>query len=160
MAILENPFDKVRRKMVDARIEFMGQLAKFSTDELTLHPNEDEWSPLQLAHHLYVADGLALEQMQIVQNEENPLLTASEEEAPRRTRASEPPVSLNAVLAGMAARREEIFEYLAGLPADAWERPFRHPGWGQRKFYQMVNVLPVHDKMHAQQLVDIKAKNS
>jgi len=160
MAVLENPFDKVRRKMVDARIEFMGQLAKFSADELTLHPNKDEWSPLQLAHHLYVADGLALEQMQIVQDEENPLLTASEEEAPRRTRASEPPVSLDAVLAGMAARREEIFVYLAGLPADAWERPFRNPSWGQLKFYQMVNVLPVHDKMHAQQLIDIKAKKS
>lgn len=160
MATLENPFDKVRRKMVEARIEFMGQLAKFKNDELTRQPGENEWSPLQLAHHLYIADGLALEQIQVVQNEDNPLITASEEEAPLRTRASEPPVSLDAVLAGMAARREELFEYLASLPADAWERPCRHPSWGQLKFYQLVNVLPVHDRMHAQQLVDIKAEIS
>jgi len=157
MAILENPFDKVRRKLGAARIEFMEQLAKFSKDELTQTPAEGEWSPLQLAHHLYIADGLALEQMQIVQNEDNPLITATEEETPRLTRASTPPVSLDAVLAGMAARREEIFEYLSTLPVEAWERPFRHPQWGQCKFYQLVNVLPVHDQMHAQQLADIKA---
>ncbi len=141
MAKLENPFDKVRHKMVTARIEFMGQLAKFSNDELTREPGGDEWSPLQLAHHLYIADGLALEQMQLVQNEDNPLVANVGEEAPRRTSSSEPPASLDAVLAGMAARREELFEYLASLPADAWERPFLHQNWGQLKFYQLVNVF-------------------
>jgi hypothetical protein len=157
MATLENPFEEVRPKLVAARREFMGELAKFSNDELTQVPAEGEWSPLQLAHQLYIADGLALEQMQIVQNEDNPLITATEEETPRLTRAAEPPVSLDAVLAGMAARREEIFEYLSTLPVEAWERPFRHPQWGDRKFYQLVNMLPAHDKMYAQQLADIKA---
>ena len=158
MATLENPFEKVRRKMVAARIEFMGQLATFSHDEIAREPGEDEWSPLQLAHHLYIADGLALEQMQLVQNEDNPLIVDVNEEAPRRTRSSEPPASLNAVLAGMAARREELFEYLASLPADAWEKPVRHPNWGQLKFYQLVNVLPAHEQQHAKQLTDIKTK--
>src|SRR5712692_5266515 len=120
MATMENPFEKVRRKMVSARIEFMGQLAKFSHDELTRQPAEDEWSALQLAHHLYIADGLALEQMQIVQSEDNPLIVATEDETPRLTRASEPPASLDAVLAGMAARREEVFEYLSTLSNEAW----------------------------------------
>ena len=160
MATLENPFDKVRRKMVAARIEFMGQLATFSKDEITREPGEDEWSPLQLANHLYIADGLALEQMQLVQNEDNPILTNLEEDTPRLTRASEPPASLDAVLAGMAARREELYEYMASLPVDAWERPFRHTSWGQLKFYQLVNVLPTHDRTHAQQLTNIKAKYS
>ncbi len=160
MATLENPFEKVRQKMVAARIEFIGQLAKFRKDELSRQPAENEWSPLQLAHHLYIADGLALEQLQLVQDEDNPLVVDVGEETPRLTRASEPPASLDVVLAGMAARREEVFAYLASLPADAWERPFRHPSWGQLKFYQMVNVLPVHDRMHAQQLTEIKARYS
>jgi len=157
MATLENPFEKVRRKMVAARIEFMGQLAKFNKYELTRAPAEGEWSPLELANHLYIADGLAIEQIQFVQNEDNPLIIATEEETPRLTRAAQPPASLEAVLAGMAARREEIFEYLSSLPVEAWERPFRHPQWGQCKFYQLVNVLPIHDQMHTQQLADIKA---
>lgn len=157
MASLENPYEKVRPKMVAARLEFMKQLAKFSKDELKKQPDGDEWSPLQIAHHLYIADGLALEQMQLVQTEDNPLIIATEDETPRLTRASEPPASLDAVLAGMAARREELFEYLAILPTDAWERPFRHPKWGERKFYQLVNVLPLHDQMHAQQLANLKA---
>lgn len=156
MATVENPYDKVHRKMLAARIEFMAELAKFSQDELTKQPAEGEWSPLELAHHVYIADGLVLEQLRLVQSEENPLLADTGEEAPRMTRSSEPPVSLEAVLAGMAARREELFTYLAHLPLEAWERPFRHPTWGQRKFYQMVNVLPIHDQMHAQQLAGMK----
>jgi len=158
MATLENPFEKVRFKMVTARLEFIGQLATFSNNEITREPGEDEWSPLQLANHLYIADGLALELMQVVQNEDNPLVSDLEEETPRRTRSAELPVSLDAVLAGMAARREELYKYMTTLPIDAWERPFRHPSWGQLKFYQLVNSLPAHDRTHAQQLTNIKAK--
>ncbi len=155
MATVENPFDKVRRKMVAARVEFMGQIARFNNDELTRQPADGQWTPLQIAYHLYIADALALEQMQLVQDEENPMIVATEEETPRRTREAEPPVSLDSVLAGMAARREEVFQYLSELPNDGWERPFRHPKWGQLKFYQLVNVLPMHDQTHAQQLAEI-----
>ena len=156
MTTVENPYEKVRRKMVTARIEFMGQLAKFSKDELKKRTAEGEWSALELAYHLYIADGLALEQIQRVQSEDNPQIVATEEEAPRLTRESTPPVSLESVLSGMAARREEIFQYLSTLPAEMWDRPFRHHAWGQRKFYQLVNILPFHDQMHTQQLVSIK----
>jgi DinB superfamily len=158
MTTVENPFEKIRGKLVTARIEFMSQLAKFSNDELTKQFSAEEWSPLQLAHHLYIADGLALEQMQRIQNEDNPLLVNTGEEAPKATRAAEPPASLEAVLAGMAARREEIFTYLSVLPAKSWERPAQHPAWGQIKFYQFVNVLPQHDLQHAHQLSSIKAR--
>lgn len=157
MTTVENPYEKVRRKMVTARIEFMGQLAKFSREDLKKQPVEGEWSALELAYHLYIADGLALEQMQLVQTEENPMIVATEEEAPRLTRSAEPPASLESVLAGMAARREEIFQYLSTLSADTWDRPFRHHAWGERKFYQLVNILPFHDQMHTQQLTEIKA---
>ncbi|HLI68209.1 MAG TPA: DinB family protein [Ktedonobacteraceae bacterium] len=157
MATLENPFEKARGKMVAARIELMSHLAKFSHDELRRAPAPGEWSALDIANHVYIADGLALEQMRQVQEEENPLVADVSEEAPRLTRESEPPPSLEAALSGMAARREEIFEYLRTLAPDAWERPFRHPTWGQLKFYQMVNILYQHDKLHAQQLADLKA---
>jgi uncharacterized damage-inducible protein DinB len=156
MTTVENPYEKVRRKMVTARVEFMGQLAKFSKDDLKKRTAEGEWSALELAYHLYIADGLALEQIQLVQNEDNPQIVATEEEAPRLTRESTPPVTLEAVLAGMAARREEIFQFLSTLPADGWDRPFRHHAWGERKFYQLVNILPFHDQVHTQQLVSIK----
>ncbi len=156
MTTVERPFEKVRRKMVAARIEFMGQLAKFSKDELSQYTTEGEWSPLQIAYHLYIADGLALEQMRMVQQEDNPLVVNVGEQAPKATREAEPPASLDAVLGGMAARREEIFEFLSALPDEAWERPFRHIEWGERKFYQLVNVLPFHDQQHAQQLAMMK----
>jgi DinB superfamily len=156
MTTVQSSFDKVRRKMVAARVEFMSQLTRFSKVELTQEPAPGEWSPLRLAHHLYIADGLVLEQLRRVQEEDNPLITNLEEESPYLTRTSEPPVSLDAVLAGMAARREELFEYLSALPADVWERPLRHHLWGPMKFYQLVNILYTHDQQHTQQLAAIK----
>lgn len=158
MTATESSFEKARRKMVAARIEFMSQLAKFSKEALKLTPSEGEWSPLQLAHHLYIADGLALEQMHKVQEEDNPLLADLSVETPHLTRTSEAPVSLDAVLGGMAARREELYEYLSSLPDDVWVRPFRHEQWGQLKFYQLVNILPNHDKQHAQQLLELRER--
>ena len=156
MEMTEKPFDKVRRKMVTARIEFMGQLAKFNKEQLSKPPVEGEWSALEVAHHLYIGDGLLLEALLKVQDEDNPLIAEIEKDGPELTRTTEPPASLDAVLAGMAARREEIFEYLKSLPDEAWERPLRHPTRGDLKFYQLANMLALHDQIHAKQLVDIK----
>jgi hypothetical protein len=158
MATIEDPFEKIRPKLVAARIEFMSQLARFSNNELTRQFTDEEWSPVQLAHHLYIADGFALEQMRRIQTEDNPLLANGGEVAPRLTREADVPASLDAVLAGMAARREEIFVYLSALSSESWERPCQHQAWGQMKFYQLVNVLPEHDMQHAHQLSSIKAR--
>ncbi len=158
MATVKNPFEKIRPKMVAARIEFMSQLAKFSNNELTKQFTAEEWSPLQLAHHLYIADGLALEQMQQIQGEDNAQLADPSKMAPQLTREADAPASLNAVLAGMAARREEIFTYLSALSSKSWERPFQHTAWGPMKFYQFVNVLPQHDMQHARQLSSMKSR--
>ena len=158
MAIVDNSFEKVRQKMVSARIEFMSQLAKFSKGALVACLADGEWSPLQVAHHLYIADGVILEQMQQVQTEDNPSIEKISEKISQLTALAQAPVSLDAVLGRLAARREEIFEYLAALPAEAWERPYHSKEWGDRKFYQLANMLPTHDKQHAQQLAEMHAK--
>ncbi len=156
MGIIENPFEKVRPKMTAARIELMSQLAKFGHNELNTSPSPDQWSAIEIAHHVYLTDGTMLEQIYLVQNEENPLIANIGEGAQHSIKTSEPPVSLDAVLGGMAARREEMFEYLSKLPAADWDRPLRHPGRGQLKFYQLVNTLPLHDQTHARQLAELK----
>ncbi len=153
----ESSFNKARHKLTKARIELMGQLAKFSSDELVQHPIAGELSPLELAHYVYIADGFGLEQMKVVQTEANPVVADIDEHAPQLKKELEEATSLEAVLAGMAARREEIFEYLFNLPEEAWARPFRHPHWGERKFYEMVNMLASHDQQQAQQLSKLRA---
>ncbi|GAC1435505.1 MAG: hypothetical protein PVS3B3_29500 [Ktedonobacteraceae bacterium] len=153
----ESSFDKARRKLVAARIELMGQLAKFSQDELTQSPIEGEWSALQIAHHTYITEGLVLEQMKRVQREDNPLIADVSADSPQQQlELTEAPASLEAILTGLAARREELFESLSTLSEDAWNRPFQHAKWGNRKFYQLVNVLPIHDQQHTQQLAKMK----
>ncbi len=123
MSMLDDPFAKVRPKLVAARIEFMAELARFQAGELTRRPTPGEWSPLEVAYHLYVVEGLSLQELRRVQEEENPQIVALEEEGPRLTRESAANLSLDAVLAGLAARREELFEYLAQLPPTVWNAP-------------------------------------
>ncbi len=155
MTAAEDAFDRVRRKMVTARIEFMGQLATFSKEELAAL-QEGEKSPIYISHLLYIIDGLALEQMHRVQEEDDPFLENLAERVPEVVHSTPPPQTLDAVLGGMAARREEMFEYLAGLSADAWERPFQQQEWGTRKFYQLVSMLPLYDQQHTHQLQALK----
>lgn len=157
MTTVSSPFEKVRSKMVAARIECMGQLAKFSTEQLAQRPTENDWSALHIAYHLYVTDGLALEMIRRIQAEENPLISDLRQDAPRAT-AADDPQTLDVILAGMAARREEIFQFLSELPDEAWERPYRHPEWGERKFFQLLNGLAQHDQQHAQQLAALKTQ--
>ncbi|MBE3566374.1 MAG: DinB family protein [Thermogemmatispora sp.] len=158
MATLEDPFGKVRPKLVAARTEFLAELARFQAAELERRPSPEDWSALEVAYHLYVVDGLTLQEMRRVQEEDNPELPALETEGPRVTRETARDLSLDAVLAGMAARREEILQFLAELPPAAWERPCHHHAWGALKFYQLVNVLAQHDRQHARQLVEIRER--
>ncbi|MBX5451555.1 DinB family protein [Thermogemmatispora sp.] len=158
MATLEDPFGKVRPKLVAARTEFLAELARFQAAELERRPSPEDWSALEVAYHLYVVDGLTLQELRRVQEEDNPALRALEKEGPRATRETAHDLSLDAVLAGMAARREEILQFLAELPAAAWERPCHHQTWGALKFYQLVNILAEHDRQHARQLVEIRQR--
>ncbi len=153
----ERSFDKARRKLVASRIELMGRLAKFSQDELTQSPIEGEWSPIQIAHHTYITEGLVLEQIKRVQNEDDPFIPdISSNSQQQQLELAEVPPSLEVILTGMAARREELLQYLASLPEDGWLRALRHHNWGNLKFYQLVNVISIHDQQHTQQLMKIK----
>jgi hypothetical protein len=155
MATLENPFAKARPHMVAARLEVLSQLARFAPGELTLKASQDAWSALELAHHIYITDGLFLQALQEVQQIDNPHIPEIAA-TPQSTHEAEPPVSFEAVLSGMAARREEIFEFLQALPPEAWERPLHYAQAGQLQFYQLVNQMPLHDQEHARQLASLK----
>jgi hypothetical protein len=92
--------------------------------------------------------------LQRVANEDNPEIAHVEEERPVVTRAAgrQPlPERLAERLAAMAARRAEIEAYLASLPEEVWQRPCHHHAWGDLKFYQLVNVLANHDRLHTEQ---------
>ncbi len=152
----EGSYSKARRKLVAARLELMGQLAKFAPDELTQHPIAEEFSPLQLAHYVYIADGFGLEQIKLVQSEDNPLIADLNEHVPQLMQEIEEPTSFDAVFAGMTARREEIFEYLSGLPEAAWNRPYSNAHGEEQLFPELVTMLALHDQQQAQQLVKLK----
>ena len=155
----KSAFARAQRKLVAARIEFLAALARIQPAEISITPIEEEWSPLQIAYHLSITDGLALEQMRRIQEEDNPQIVNITEVAPHIPTDGSNPLSLASVLATMTAQREAIFRYLSNLPEAAWERTFQQEQWGQRKFYQFVNMLPLQDKMATRQLGTIGDRN-
>ena len=158
--MIENSaFARAQRKMIAARIEFLAALARVQPAELSIAPTGEEWSPLQIVYHLSVTDGLALEQMHRIQEEDNPQIVHIAEFAPYMPTNTLPSLSLASVLATMTAQREATFRYLSNLPETAWERSFQQEKWGQRKFHQFVNLLPLHDKMATRQLETIRNRN-
>lgn len=158
MSGIEAPFAALRRKMVVARIDFMSQLAAFRHEDLTRSCAEDGISPLLITHHLLITDIMALQHMQRIQTEDNPQFETFIQLLPVETTEVEQPLILKEVLTKMDAQRNEIFSYLAQLPPEGWERPFTSVLWGPRKFYQFVNVLPLHDRQHSRQLVTIRTQ--
>lgn len=145
-------FTRAQRKMVAARIEFLAALARIQPADLSVTPTEEEWSPLQIAYHLSITDGLALEQMHRIQEEDNPQIANIADIALHILTNSSSHLSLVSILATMTAQREAIFRYLSNLPETAWERSFQQEQWGLRKFQQFVNLLPLQDKMATRQL--------
>ena len=152
----ESVFEDVLSKLVTTRIEFISQLALWQQRELLQSVTDSGWSPLQIADHLSQIDCQILEQLKCIQTENNPLIKSIAEpepaDPPLQKANTKPEVTLENVLARMHSQREQIFAYLVNLPDTAWERPVRHPQWGQFTFYHFVCTLPLHDQLHTQQL--------
>jgi len=142
--------DRVLPKLRAARQAFIDFVSGLSPEQLEREPAPGEWSPHRLAQHLYLGDASLLREFQRVIAEDNPELAHIEEEGPVITRAAalQP---LPELLAAMAARRAAIEAYLESLPEEAWQRPCHHHLWGELKFYQLVNIMASHDRLHTEQ---------
>jgi hypothetical protein len=154
MASEEITFEQVWWRMVAARLEFMCQLAKFRADELERPPQNGGSSPLQVVMQVYMTDGLILEQLRSVQEEDNPSI--SRMISPLPTSVAEPFVTLEKLLTDMATRRTTIFQYLASLSEAGWKHSLHHKAWGVLDFCQLASLLALYDQQHTQQLVALQ----
>lgn len=153
----EAPFVAARAKLVRVRLELLRQLMQFQPEELTFSANPAEWSPLQVAYHIYLTDEILLQCTRQIQEEENPLMVSIGEEHSRLVHETGHQLPFATVLDGMVTRREALLNYLASLPATAWERPLRHALRGNLRFDQWIDMLPEHDLKHIRQLADMRA---
>ncbi|GCE18841.1 DinB family protein [Dictyobacter kobayashii] len=110
-----------------------------------------------IAHHLSLIEAVALQQLQRIQSEDNPQFDTLIQLLPVATESGDTILSLETILAEMSTRRSELFSYLSQVPLADWERPFAFASWGSRKFYQLVNMLPLHDRQHTRQLATIRS---
>ena len=148
MTTVENPFEKVRRKMVAARIEFHGTTGEIQQRGVAASACRGRMvaattrlSPLCRRWSRSGADATGAERRQPARC--RPKRDSAPHPRLRATRHAQ----LGTGRYGCPPRRN--FSISLHVTCEAWERPFRHHAWGERKFYQLVNIVPMHDQAYA-----------
>ena len=117
-----------------------------------VHPDAQEWSPLELICHLRDSEQTVQRPrlLRILQ-EDNPFIA----QPPPPFGPGERDLSDedgNAALHEFAAERAKTLDFLAGLGSSDWERPARHSIFGPTSLLEMVHFTARHDRLHISQL--------
>ncbi len=60
--------------------------------------------------------------------------------------------SADEILAALRAEREETLDFIATIPADAWDKQGDHPALGLVNVRQVIKVIGVHERMHLKEI--------
>lgn len=111
-------------------------------------PAPGEWSPAEVARHLRDAERLVLRPRleQIASDEDLHLVEPSGPAATPSAEDEPDPAD------GFAAERLTTLAFLENQPAEAWERPARHPVYGAATLLQGTMFISKHDREHLRQI--------
>jgi HAD superfamily hydrolase (TIGR01549 family) len=116
-----------------------------------MRPDEAEWSPIEVLCHLVESErDVQRPRLQLIVQRDNPFLSQPKE--PPRPASRLCPDNAWEVALVFAHERQRTIEYLAGLKADAWDRPARHYIFGPTTLLEVANFLAQHDRLHMMQL--------
>ncbi len=122
-----------------------------------MHPDPDEWSPVEVLYHLEESERLVQRaRLEAIAREANPFL--ADPNPPPGPATRECPPSGWTVALAFAAERQNTLDFLAALPADAWDRPARHSIFGPTTLLEMANFTAQHDRLHLTQLCQTVGK--
>jgi uncharacterized damage-inducible protein DinB len=116
-----------------------------------MHPEPGRFSLREITAHLADWDGVWLERLMLVRDQDDPPLPARDEsvlEMAGDYAHSDPDVSRGLIF----ARRSEIVKVLRGLGDNDWERPCRHTKFGPMTLRELATYIVLHDGYHTQQV--------
>ena len=118
-------------------------------------PGKGEWSVRDILCHLanYVMEDRT--RFERILREDNPFLSANYDPWAGISEYSD--LSVSSAFADFASRRAGLVEWLRDLPADAWQRPARHPVFGPTTLMEMVRFTTEHDRTHLRQMREAAA---
>ena len=137
----------VLKALREAGDELIGQFHGASEKELRWRPQDDEWSLKEIAGHLRDNEELALEQMRLMADDDEPELPARDVDAlplERDYRTAD----IQELLRAFAGLRRQTHRLLWGLTTEDWRRCGRHPYRGEVAIAQIARELAEHDLGH------------
>jgi hypothetical protein len=148
-----NPLPEARRDLEAAAIVVPALLAGLDPEDLRLRPGADDWSLLEILHHL--ADE---------EREDFPLrLRLTLEDPGRAWPPIDPPAWVMArsynrqdpddVLDRFLVARRENLGWLRGLQEPAWENIHEHPSLGPMSALRLLHAWRAHDLLHLRQML-------
>jgi DinB superfamily len=126
-------------------------------EEVDFAPAPDKWTIRQIMAHLADAELVGAHRLRLVIAEENPTLTAFDQEAWTRNldySRRKPTQSLDT----FRRLRAENYELLKGLPESAFERTGSHTENGPMTLRRLLEGYAGHAESHARQLQTIRAE--
>lgn len=137
----------VLKALREAGEELIDQFYGASGDELCWRPQDDECSLKEIAGHLRDNEELALEQMGLMANEEEPELPARGVEEPP-LEADYRSADVKELLGAFARLRRQTHRLLWSLAPEDWDRCGHHPYRGEVTIVQIARELAEHDLGH------------
>jgi len=137
----------VLKALREAGDELIDQFYGASEKELRRRPQDDEWSLKEIAAHLRDNEELALEQLRLMVDGEEPQLPARDVDAlplERDYRSAD----LQELLRAFAELRRQTHRLLWSLAPEDWGRCGRHPYRGEVTIAQIARELAEHDLGH------------
>jgi hypothetical protein len=126
-------------------------------EEIDFAPAPDKWTIRQIMAHLADAELVGAHRLRLVIAEENPTLTAFDQDAWTRNLdygRRKPTQSLDT----FRRLRAENYELLKGLPESAFDRTGEHTEHGPMTLRLMLERCASHAESHARQLQTIRAE--
>jgi hypothetical protein len=126
-------------------------------EEIDFAPAPDKWTIRQIMAHLADAELVGAHRLRLVIAEENPTLTAFDQDAWTRNldyARRKPTQSLDT----FRRLRAENYELLKGLPESAFERAGFHTENGSMTLRRLLEGYAGHAESHARQLQTIRAE--
>ena len=160
--LARQPMDSDRRAQIVPRLlgntaALFGMVDATPPHAWQMRPEPNEWTPLEVVHHLRVSErDVQRPRLMRIAHENNPFLPPPPE--PFRPNSVQLTETADAIAADFWRERAQTLAFLEQLPPEAWSRPARHAIFGPTTLLEMAHFTARHDRLHLNQLCQTVGK--
>lgn len=160
--LARQPLEAKQREQIAPRLlgntaALFGMVAATPPHVWRMRPDPDEWTPLEIVHHLRQSEReVQRPRLQRISEEDDPFLpTPPQPFRPNSVTLSE---TADQIAADFWRERAQTLAFLEQLPPEAWSRSARHAIFGPTTLLEMAHFTARHDRLHLNQLCQTVGK--